>query len=222
MRHFSYSPPPPFLCVFDGSRRVIILPLLFFLLGQRDGEEKERGRGDRGLEKRAKRVKKEREEWGKGDPWVLLGEEGDVLQEGGVKNSCSFLENFFGVTIALQKKPNRLKVELENCLGGRFCPTIRPAGLFFSFLLFFFNSFCGNSAPFLLRPSSSSSCDNLNSNYCSTPVPFPSLFLLLFLALVVVETVVKREGKGSSSFSWLFLSPPNHAYQFPPVYLKQH
>ena len=89
---------------------------------------------------------------GTGDPWVLLGEEGNVLKERGEKNSCSFLENFFGVTIALQKKPNRLKVELENCLGGLFCPTIRPAGLFFSFLLFFFNSFCGNSAPFLLPP----------------------------------------------------------------------
>ncbi len=146
----------------------------------------------RGLEKRAKRVKKEREEWGTGDPWVLLGE-GDVLQEGG-KNSCSFLENFFGVTIALPKNPNRLKLELENRLFGFFAQ--QQDGLFFSFLLFFFNSFCGNSAPVLLRPSSSCCCDNLNSNYCSTPVPFPSLFLFLFLALVVVETVVKREGKG--------------------------
>ncbi len=42
---------------------------------------------------------------GTGDPWVLLGEEGNVLKERGEKNSCSFLENFFGVTIALQKKP---------------------------------------------------------------------------------------------------------------------
>ncbi len=57
----------------------------------------------RGLEKRAKRVKKEREEWGTGDPWVLLGEEDDVLQEEG-KNSCSFFGELFGVTIALLQK----------------------------------------------------------------------------------------------------------------------
>ena len=111
MRHFLHSLPPPFLCVFDGSRRVIILPLLFFLLGQRDEKEKREG-GDRGLGKRAKRIKKEREEWGTGDPWVLLGEEGDVLQERrGVKIAVAFWRTF--LVSRLHCKKNRIDLKLN-------------------------------------------------------------------------------------------------------------
>lgn len=64
------------------------------------------------MEKRAKRVKKEREEWGTGDPWVLLGEEGDVLQERrGVKIAVAFWRTF--LVSRLHCKKNRIDLKLN-------------------------------------------------------------------------------------------------------------